>query len=369
MFSVPAICTIVSKNYLGYARALVRSFRQQHPDGRAWVLVVDQPDGCFNPADEPFNVLQLSDLRLRNERAWVFRYTPFELCNSLKPVLLRHLLVDRGESTVLYLDSDIGVFGPLDTLVDSSVCHGLVITPHCTVDFPRDGFWPDREVVQTAGVFNAGVIGISDSAVARRFLDWWTELLEFGCILDHDQGIHHDQRYLDLVPTLFPESFICRHAGVNVGHFNLHYRTLGCVDGNWTSNSERLLLFHFTQVNWEARDFWPPVSRPLAAAQPLLRELIANYAALLDRCGLATTRGWPNSYARFADGTPISPATRDEFRRQTSDAPYPRNPYTEDLWLRVEKRVQRRQQLRQLAGLPSRLWQFGRRVWRRIGAT
>jgi hypothetical protein len=358
------ICTIVSKNYLGYARALVHSFRQQHPTGRAWVLVVDQPDGCFDPTQEPFDVLFLSDLGLKNHRAWGFRYGPFELCNSLKPVLLNYLLTARGERTVLYLDSDIGVFNPLDDLLTATEQSGLLLTPHCTQDFPTDGYWPNREVILTAGTFNAGVVGVTESPLARSFLKWWTQVLEYDCVVDLAHGIYVDQRYLDLVPTLFAGAFVCRHDGVNVGHFNLHQRQINCAGGRWTSNSDPLLLFHFTQVNWTMRDFWPPVSRPLTAAQPSLRKLIGEYGALLDQCGLATTQTWPNSDARFTDGTSISAATRAEFRRQSKHSPPAQDPFSDPAWIGFEKSNRRRKFLGQIANLPRRAWRAGLRAFR-----
>jgi hypothetical protein len=38
------ICTIIAKNYLAQARCLAESFYEQHPDGRMFVLLIDQPD-------------------------------------------------------------------------------------------------------------------------------------------------------------------------------------------------------------------------------------------------------------------------------------------------------------------------------------
>ena len=47
-------CTIVSKNYLSYARVLARSFLDHHPGGRFFVLLVDRIDGHFDASAEPF---------------------------------------------------------------------------------------------------------------------------------------------------------------------------------------------------------------------------------------------------------------------------------------------------------------------------
>ena len=45
-------CTIVSKNYLPFARVLARSYVEHHPGVRFFVLLVDRVDGYFDPAEE-----------------------------------------------------------------------------------------------------------------------------------------------------------------------------------------------------------------------------------------------------------------------------------------------------------------------------
>ena len=57
-----AVCTIVSKNYLAYARVLMRSFLEHHPGTPAFVLLVDRNDGYFDPDGEPFTVINLSEV-------------------------------------------------------------------------------------------------------------------------------------------------------------------------------------------------------------------------------------------------------------------------------------------------------------------
>ena len=45
-----AACTIVSKNYLPFARVLARSFRAQHPEAPFFVLLVDRVEGAWRSA-------------------------------------------------------------------------------------------------------------------------------------------------------------------------------------------------------------------------------------------------------------------------------------------------------------------------------
>jgi hypothetical protein len=61
-----AVCTIVSKNYLPYARVLMGSLAERHPELARFVLLVDEIDGYFDPKAEPFTVVGLDELRVQN---------------------------------------------------------------------------------------------------------------------------------------------------------------------------------------------------------------------------------------------------------------------------------------------------------------
>ena len=82
------ICTIIAKNYLAQARCLAESFYAQHPDGRMFVLLVDQPDDCFEPDDEPFTVVLIPELAIPRFAQMAFRYTVLELSTAVKPFFI-----------------------------------------------------------------------------------------------------------------------------------------------------------------------------------------------------------------------------------------------------------------------------------------
>ena len=50
----PVICTIIAGNYFAYARCLAESFLVQHPDGRVFVLLVDDLSKSLGSARELF---------------------------------------------------------------------------------------------------------------------------------------------------------------------------------------------------------------------------------------------------------------------------------------------------------------------------
>ena len=356
MPSVPVICSVITKSHLGFVRALVRSFRRWHPAGRAYVLVADDPEGCYDPGAEDFTVVSLADLRLRDPRGFCFRYDAFALCNALKPCLLLHLIRERHESEVLYLDSDIGVFGGLGPLFELLQGCEVLLTPHTRVDFPGDGAWPVRSVLLTSGTYNAGVVGVRNSTESLRFLEWWAGALEFGCVVDPARGIFVDQRYLDLVPVFFQGVLVLSHDGVNVAHFNLHHRKLRREHGRWFVNADPLLLFHFTQVDWPKLAFYSRVTRPLLADQPLLRELFAEFREDLVQADYEKTKSWPNTHDRFANGLPLTRETRARFREETGTGPASVDPFTDPHWIREQEREDRRRRWQARWAIPGRIW-------------
>ena len=91
-----AACTIVSKNYISYARVLAESFRRHHPDAGMYVLLVDRLDGHFDPAAEPFTLVELSALGIPDLPRFAFQYAITELNTAVKPYFLRHLLREHG---------------------------------------------------------------------------------------------------------------------------------------------------------------------------------------------------------------------------------------------------------------------------------
>jgi hypothetical protein len=123
--------------------------------------------------DEPFTVLTPSELAIEPAelRRMAAIYDVLELATALKPFLLRHLVVDRGEPTATYLDPDIEVFAPLDDLHERALEHGLVLTPHRWFPLAQDGREPADTVFTLSGAYNLGYVTVSGAAVP--FLDWW----------------------------------------------------------------------------------------------------------------------------------------------------------------------------------------------------
>src|SRR5262249_54904381 len=113
MNSSPVACTIVSNNYLAYARVFTRSFLEQHPGGKVYVLVVDRPDPSLSYENEPFETILVESLGIPSFSNYSFRYSILELDTAVKPWFLLHLHRTGGHDRLCYFDPDILVTGDL----------------------------------------------------------------------------------------------------------------------------------------------------------------------------------------------------------------------------------------------------------------
>ena len=197
------VCTIIARNYLAHARVLAKSFRAIHPDGTCSVLVIDDPSGFIDPAEEPFELLTIDQIGLDHPERMAASYDVMELSTAVKPWLLRTLLDRPGVDSVMYLDPDIRVFDSIEEIERRARGHNVVLTPHFTTPLPRDDRKPSEEDILIAGTYNLGFIALGPGETAHQLLDWWSERLETHCLNDPAQGHFVDQRWIDLAPGIW----------------------------------------------------------------------------------------------------------------------------------------------------------------------
>jgi glycosyltransferase involved in cell wall biosynthesis len=310
-----AACTIIAKNYLAYARVLSRSFQLHNPGAPVFVLVVDDTDSYIDAANEPFTIIQLKDLALDDVDGLCFKYSILELCTAVKPFFLEHLFDRFGIGSVVYLDPDILVLDSLTPLYEAAERQSIALTPHITNPI-NDGALPSETTFLQSGIYNLGFIGISDTPTTRRMLRWWGERCAERCIVRLEDGLFVDQKWIDLVPALFPEVSVMTAPGYNVAYWNLHGRVVSPVGSAWTVNGESLRFFHFSGYDPLLPDTVSKhQTRFKMSDLGSLEQLFAEYRARLLLEGYRDTIQWPYSYARFDDGTRISPIVRDLYYR------------------------------------------------------
>jgi glycosyltransferase involved in cell wall biosynthesis/SAM-dependent methyltransferase len=310
------ICTIIARNYVAHARVLAESFQKVHPDGTCSVLVIDDPAGYVDPAEEPFELLTIDRIGLPDPARMAASYDVMELSTAVKPWLLRTLLERPGVDSVIYLDPDIQIFDSLEEVVERALRHDVVLTPHFTAPLPRDGGKPSEEDILIAGSYNLGFIALGAGQTAHALLDWWSERLENECLNEPELGRFVDQRWIDLAPGLWPGIDVLRDTAFNIAYWNLPTRSLEDDGaGGYLVDGEQLHFFHFSGFDpRRPTDLSKHQNRIDVGADPILTRICGEYAAQLLSHGFEEAIGWPYGWETMPNGIRLDRAARRVFR-------------------------------------------------------
>lgn len=312
-----AVCTIVSKNYLAYARTLMNSVADVHPDWVRYVLLVDEIDGYFDPSQENFQLVEVAELRLPDAEKFLYRYNLLEVNTAVKPWFLEWLFHQGSTERVVYLDPDIRVYRPLvDAQKLLSAGALMTLTPHL-LDTLGDGRRPNDQDILRSGSYNLGFIALARHRELNRFLAWWQCKLEFDCRVDLDEGLFVDQKWMDLAPGLFSDVAILRHPGYNVAYWNLPHRPVHFANGEPRVADHPLVFFHFSGLDPKSPgEFSKHQDRYRLANIGESGKLVKAYCrAVLDN-GWETCKNWPYAFGVLNDATPIAASMRRYYRRR-----------------------------------------------------
>lgn len=286
-----AVATAARKNYVPFVRVLARSLAVHHADVPLFLGLSDEVEDRFDPSAEPFELLSIAELSIPDRDGFLTRYDRQEAAIAVKPYLLQSVL-DLGVETVVYIDVDALVLEELSGLFEAAAAHAITLLPHLLE--PLEG--PDRvdrelNILQS-GVFNGGVLGVRDCAEGRRFLAWWQARLHEHCRHSIADGLHYDQRWLDLVPAYFEDVHVFRDPAVNIAHWNLPERD---------PTSGR--LFHFSGFVPDRPNMVTRYSNRLAMNdRGVPAALFARYHRALLDAGWDDARDWPYALSKERRG-------------------------------------------------------------------
>jgi len=311
------ICSIVAKNYVAQARVLAESFRRHHPDGRCYVLVIDEPDGYVDLSDEDFVLVRPAELGVEALDRMRAMYSVLELSTALKPWLLRFMLDHHDDgSGIAYLDADIQVHSRMVELEAALREHAVVLIPHVLRGMPRDGKRPNETDILLAGVYNLGFIGMSRRPDAHTVIEWWAERLLTDCFVAPDRGYFVDQRWVDFVPGLIDDLRILRDPGYNVAYWNLFERDIELrADEHW-AGGRPLRFFHFSGYDPARRsELSRHQTRIELTDDALLLGLCDAYADALEAHGHRALSTLPYGHDALPSGLTLTRAMRTLYRR------------------------------------------------------
>lgn len=311
-----AACTIVSPNYLPYARTLAASYMAFHPGQRFFVLVVADLSDRYLLGPEPFEIVMLPEIGLGDIRQEAMKYDILELNTNVKPTLLRYLLERQGLDQVIYLDPDIYIYRNLGLVFDA-LDNGAtgVLTPHLTSPI-TDDLLPSEQDILYNGTYNLGFFAVRRCAEGLRLLRWWEErCLQLG-YSEGRTGLFVDQKWMNLAPGLFEGITILRDAGCNMAYWNLPERKLEKDSDGYNVRSDGsaetpLSFFHFSGVVVDDAEMLSKnTNRFTLADRPDLWELFADYKAKVQANRRDTVDALPYGFDRLSDGTVVTRLAR-----------------------------------------------------------
>jgi hypothetical protein len=305
------IVTIVSGNYLAYAKVLGESVKQNVPEAEFRVLVVDRLTSDIDIAakESGLNLTYAAELGISDIERIAYKYDIMELNTALKPTFLKRAFAD-GFTHVIYLDPDIQLFAPMTPVFEAMECANITLIPHALRPV-LDGMRPSDVDFLRAGTFNLGFIALHSGDQTREMLDWWeSRCLGLG-FNDTTFGTFVDQKWIDLVPCYFQSVNILRHPGCNVAYWNLHEREISWAGGCYTVNGEQLVFFHFSGVIADRpQELSKHQTRHMLTHGSPLAGIVARYCQSLLDAGHASLSKIPYSFGRLDDGTVITSVMR-----------------------------------------------------------
>lgn len=304
-----AACTIVSLNYLPYARTLCDAFLGQHPELPFYVLIVDRPSPEIDLSRERFQPIWVEELGIPDFPSVAFKFDILELNTNVKPTFLKSLLAS-GVDELIYFDPDILVCSSVSFIFDLLRSSSIVVTPHALS--PNNAAPAGEWILLYSGVFNLGFIAVASTEESLRFLTWWEDRCLTEGFVERRNGLFVDQKWINLVPCYYDRVTILKHPGCNVAYWNLHERGVAKDGQGWTVNgSEPLVFYHFSGVSVDGGALISKGYDQFSLESlPVLADLFAFYRAQLLKNGIRELGKVQYAFARYDNGQFISKLQR-----------------------------------------------------------
>lgn len=292
-----AFCAIVSAGFIPTARCLAQSLSQSNPGTPLWVFVVDASARDLPPRSPGLTFV--SARRLGAPPRMYRYYTPFELCNALRPAALAHLLERHGYEKVIYLDTDVWVTGTFEHVWRGLDRRSFGYTPHITHPYPSDRKRPSELAFLQYGIYNSGFLAFRRDPVALDALRVWAQRMRRYAFFD-PPALHGGQEFLDLLAVFYREHFwFIDHPGLNIAYWNLGERRITRDERGIRSNGKEAIFFHLSGYDPRTpRRLTRFPGRHSFAKHPVLREVYGAYRTVLRRF---TGPGPLPAHSKFSD--------------------------------------------------------------------
>lgn len=236
------IFTSICANYLHKARTLAQSVKENIPDAKFIVCLVER-EIKSNYTNQYFDeVILAKDAWEGNFERFIFKHSIVEASTSVKGQFFAYLYKKYPDETeFIYLDPDCYVYSDFVELRVLLNEKPIILCPHLLQ--PGN---IDMELSSTAhGVYNLGFLAVNRSEEAQRFIDWWKERLYLYCYDDILNGVFTDQKWIDLAPCFF-DVHVLKHRGYDFATWSLLDCGLVEKNGKYFVKGDELRFIHFS---------------------------------------------------------------------------------------------------------------------------
>ena len=330
-----AACTIISPNYLPFARTLAQSYRAHHPTHQFFVLIVASATDPTPFLSPDYQTILVGDLPLENLRREAMKFDLLELNTNVKPTFMKHLLRPTysletlsSTSTPTYSST------PRSTPVFAALDQGASRRPHPPHDRPRlrrpnspsEQDHPLQRHLQprlhrSCAACTESVSDPQPGGSAR--------CLDLG-FSEGRTGLFVDQKWMNLAPGLFPHVQILRHPGCNMAYWNLHERRVttypartltGSAEAPTVNNTVPLCFFHFSGITPDdPASLSKYTNRFTLADRPDLQPLFAAYKSTLLANSNRKAEAVPYGFDQLSDGTAVTRLARRIYAGRIAEA-------------------------------------------------
>tara|TARA_R100000008_G_C3579385_1_gene167396 strand:+ start:865 stop:1761 length:897 start_codon:yes stop_codon:yes gene_type:complete len=250
-------CTISDINFLPYGLALHESLKEHSPEFRLYYLCTDAESyhSLNRLAISEIIPVSLDELKKQDKLlAAAENLNPsYEAANvaartgndakkvqffwCLTPYFTWHTLNRPDVDEVLYIDSDIFFFGPVEQVYQETKANSIGIVRH------RINYNP------AVGEYNVGIVYFRKNLKGYQCVDWWK-----NCLLNPNNehyrthGMCGDQKYLELFQPLFKDVRVID----DIGHLApWNYMNHSYTDDSviWQGKEQELIYIHFSNFS------------------------------------------------------------------------------------------------------------------------
>ncbi len=306
------VFTSCTNCYLPKARVLGKSLKKFHPEIQFHLILSDVLLPSINLDNEPFDsIITVAELNIPNLQQWIFKHSVVEMCTAVKGVGFQEIFKRYNCDQVIFFDPDIVIFSPLDELLQNFDHGNILLTPHqLEPEKSKDAVIDNEICFLRHGVFNLGFLGVKNSPEGKYFLEWWSNRCLNFCYDDTPNALFTDQRWIDLVPTFFPNVTILRSPAYNVANWNLTNREVtGNLEEGIFVNGKPLCFYHFSGSQNIMPEKYDVINSVTAS-------LIEWYQQQCEEMGQQELKDKPCFYTFFDNGELITYYQRIRYRHE-----------------------------------------------------